>query len=94
MISTVFSVTVEQLPDGHREQPVSGMFGGLGSLIVLTELVLAIPVLVIVIGIIIMDPLGGLAGVFLFGLVCSRVVHHWRRTSRKDSAYQRTHRGR
>lgn len=55
------------------------MFQGLSNLIVLVELVLVIPVLVIVVGIIIMDPLGGLAGVFLFGLVCSRIVHHWRR---------------
>ena len=55
------------------------MFGGLGNLIVLVELVLVIPILVIVIGIIIMDPLGGLTGVFLFGLFCSRIVHHWRR---------------
>jgi hypothetical protein len=23
--------------------------------------------------------LGGLAGLFLFGLFCSRVVHHWTR---------------
>jgi len=55
------------------------MFQGFSTLISLIQLVLAIPVLVIVIGIIIMDPLGGLAGVFFFGLVCSRIVHHWRR---------------
>ena len=56
---------------------------GLSNLIVLVELVLVIPILVIVVGIIIMDPLGGLAGVFLFGLVCSRVVHYWRRARPK-----------
>jgi len=60
-------------------EEASFMFQGLSNLIVLVELVLVIPVLVIVVGIIIMDPLGGLAGVFLFGLVCSRIVHHWRR---------------
>jgi hypothetical protein len=32
-----------------------------------------------VVGIIILHPLGGLAGLFLFGLLFSRVVHHWRR---------------
>lgn len=56
------------------------MFGqGLGNLITLAELILVIPILIIVVGIIIMDPLGGLAGLFLFGLFCSRIVHHWRR---------------
>jgi hypothetical protein len=52
------------------------MFGqGLGNLITLAELILVIPILIIII----MDPLGGLAGLFLFGLFCSRIVHHWRR---------------
>jgi hypothetical protein len=59
------------------------MFQGLSNLIVLVELILVIPILVIVVGIIIMDPLGGLAGLFLFGLVCSRAVHHWRRAISK-----------
>jgi hypothetical protein len=55
------------------------MFQGLSNLIILIELVLVIPLLVIVVGLITKDPLGGLTGVFLFGLVCSRGVHHWRR---------------
>ena len=58
------------------------MFQGLTNLIVLVQLVLVIPMLVIVIGVIIMHPLGGLVGLFLFGLLCSRIVHHWRRPVR------------
>jgi len=58
---------------------------GLSNLIVLAELVLLIPILVIVVGIIIMDPLGGLTGLFLFGLVVSRGVHHWRRALRSGT---------
>ena len=58
------------------------MFQGLSNLIVLIELVLCIPILVIVVYLIIKDPLGGLTGLFLFGLVCSRGVHHWRRAGK------------
>ena len=50
----------------------------LGNLIVLVELLLVVPIMVIVIGIIIMDPLGGLIGLSLFGLLSWRIVHHWR----------------
>ena len=58
------------------------MFRGVGNLIVLAELLLVIPLLVIVVGLIIMDPLGGLTGLFLFGLFVSRGVYHWRRVGR------------
>ena len=54
----------------------------LGNLIVLVELLLVVPIIVIVIGIVIMDPLGGLIGLSLFGLVSWRIVHHWRRVLR------------
>ena len=56
------------------------MFRGLTNLIVLAELVLCVPVVFIVIALIIKDPLGGLLGVSAFALLCSRIVHHWRRS--------------
>ena len=66
------------------------MFQGLGNLIVLFELVLCIPILVIVVYLIIKDPLGGLTGLFLFGLVCSRAIHHWRRALGKARDHSRS----
>ncbi len=73
------------------------MFQGLSNLIVLVELVLVIPLLMLAVGLIIKDPLGGLTGLFLFGLVCSRGVHHWRRalqSGRNPSGAPPHHRGR
>ncbi len=55
------------------------MFGGFSVLIALAQLLAALALLVIVVGIIILHPLGGLIGLFLFGLVVARAVHHWRR---------------
>jgi hypothetical protein len=58
------------------------VFGAFSTLIALAQLLAAFVLLVIVVGIIILHPLGGLVGLFLFGLLCSRVVHHWRSAGR------------
>jgi hypothetical protein len=58
------------------------MFGAFSTLIALAQLFAAVVLLVLVVGIIILHPLGGLAGLFLFALFCSRVVHRWTRGGR------------
>jgi hypothetical protein len=58
------------------------MFGAFSTLIALGQVFAAVVLLLLVVGIIIVHPLGGLAGLFLFGLFCSRVVHGWTRAGR------------